>query len=218
MHCIQLKSHGAASTGQQARGSKHGAVKSDMQTDLGKKQLKINLKNRTLHSFVRTLNNFVGNLNLIFCLKVFSLKMQKTFLTTTTVSIFLILGSSCFVSGLSRDSELVLDYKTADELSKLPLECYNKEFPYKSSIVFNGTDDVQVRMIIYTFGFSSHIKKRPLMFSPLMCCSEQTQCLCLTQWTVLKADYRELGDVFSCAGSPMNGVNFLIDLYLKACS
>jgi len=51
--------------------------------------------------------------------------------------------------GLSRDSDLVLDYKVAEELAKLPLECYNKEFPYKSSIVFNGTQDVQVLKRFY---------------------------------------------------------------------
>lgn len=43
-----------------------------------------------------------------------------------------------------RELNLTLDYKTAEQLAALPLECYNKEFPYKSSIVMNGTQDVQV--------------------------------------------------------------------------
>ena len=52
-----------------------------------------------------------------------------------------------FVDSLPRESELTLDYKTAEELASLPLECYNKEFPYKSSIVFNGIQDVQVKFL-----------------------------------------------------------------------
>jgi len=41
-------------------------------------------------------------------------------------------------------SELELDYKTAAEIASLPLECYNKEYPYKMGIVLNGAIDVQV--------------------------------------------------------------------------
>lgn len=39
---------------------------------------------------------------------------------------------------------LELDYKTATELASLPLQCYNKEYPYKMGIVLNGPTDVQV--------------------------------------------------------------------------
>jgi hypothetical protein len=39
---------------------------------------------------------------------------------------------------------LELDYQTATELATLPLECYNKEYPYKMGIVLNGAIDVQV--------------------------------------------------------------------------
>ena len=49
------------------------------------------------------------------------------------------------VEALSKDTDLVLDYDTAVELAQLPLECYNKEYPYKSGIVYNSSQDVQVR-------------------------------------------------------------------------
>jgi len=49
------------------------------------------------------------------------------------------------VEALSNATDLVLDYDTAKELAQLPLECYNKEYPYKSAIVFNSSQDVQVR-------------------------------------------------------------------------
>jgi hypothetical protein len=58
----------------------------------------------------------------------------------------------------SQDLNLTLDYKTAEQLASLPLECYSKEFPYKSSIVMNGTQDVQV------FGLLNNILNQNIIF------------------------------------------------------
>ena len=59
--------------------------------------------------------------------------------------VFLLFFLANVAQCLSNETDLILDYKTAEELASLPLECYNKEFPYKSSIVFNSSQDVQVR-------------------------------------------------------------------------
>ena len=63
--------------------------------------------------------------------------------------VFLLFFLANVAQCLSNETDLILDYKTAEELASLPLECYNKEFPYKSSIVFNSTQDVQVRPFLF---------------------------------------------------------------------
>jgi hypothetical protein len=49
--------------------------------------------------------------------------------------------------GLLNGTNFVLDYETAEELAKLPLECCDRDYPYKPTIILNGTDDIQVSLL-----------------------------------------------------------------------
>ena len=46
--------------------------------------------------------------------------------------------------GSSGPDDLTLDYDFAVDLASLPLDCYNKEYPYKPSVVLESKEDLSL--------------------------------------------------------------------------